>query len=77
MLVAMALRASHPPAGATTLLVTLGSIKLEDALTIIVGVLVVAAAGELARRMRLGQLTPRKENQEERLPAPKPQSKPI
>ncbi|MEA2574680.1 MAG: hypothetical protein QOH93_1978 [Chloroflexia bacterium] len=72
LLVALLLKASHPPAGATTLLVALGAFKIEDILTVVAGVLIVAVAGEAVRRMRLGQLTLRKERIEERRPAPKP-----
>ncbi|MEO8285366.1 MAG: HPP family protein [Chloroflexota bacterium] len=72
LLVALLLKAFHPPAGATTLLVTLGGFKtLEDALTVVAGVLVIAIVGEVARRLRLGQLTLRPENNEKRIPAPK------
>jgi hypothetical protein len=58
ILVCFLLRASHPPAGATTLLVTLGSLStLGDALNLMVGVLLIAAAGEAIRRMRLGKVS--------------------
>lgn len=52
----LVLRASHPPGVSTTLLLALGSFSpsLHDVLTIVVGVLVVALAGELLRRARLG-----------------------
>lgn len=47
------LRASHPPAAATTLLVALGFFRTRgDALTVILGVLILAVVGELARRIR-------------------------
>jgi CBS-domain-containing membrane protein len=74
--VALLLKASHPPAGATTLLVALGAFKLEDIPTVVAGVLIVAVVGELARRLRLGQLRPTTARPEARLPAPtpKPQS---
>jgi hypothetical protein len=72
LLLALLLKASHPPAGATTLLVALGTFKIEDIPSVIIGVLIVAAAGELVRRARLGHLTARRERREERLPAPKP-----
>lgn len=47
----------HPPAAATTLLVTLGAFSPDwhDAGTVAVGVLVVAVLGELLRRLRLAQ----------------------
>ncbi|HLZ71807.1 MAG TPA: HPP family protein [Dehalococcoidia bacterium] len=50
------LRASHPPAVSTSMLLALGSFRptWHDALTIAVGVLVVALTGELLRRARLG-----------------------
>jgi hypothetical protein len=51
-------KAEHPPAGATTLLTALGSIKtLQDAINLTTGVLIAAAAGEVIRRMRTGYLT--------------------
>lgn len=47
------LRSSHPPAGATTLLVALGTFKTgSDALTVVAGVLIVAVFGELFRSTR-------------------------
>jgi hypothetical protein len=53
------LRASHPPAAATTLLVALGSIAtLTDALNLMLGVVLIAVAGELLRRIRLERTTP-------------------
>ncbi|MBI3803108.1 MAG: HPP family protein [Nitrospirae bacterium] len=50
------LRASHPPAAATTLLVALGGFKVSlHTLTVVVsGVLIVALVGEGLRRLRLG-----------------------
>ena len=52
-------RASHPPAAATTLLVALGAIsKPDQVLATIVGVLIVAVAGEAVRRYRLDRPTP-------------------
>lgn len=49
------LKASHPPAAATTLLVALGGFKptLHDVITVIMGVLIVATAGEILRQVRL------------------------
>ena len=49
------LRASHPPAAATTLLVALGSFKpnVRDSIAVVAGVLLVAAVGELVRQSRL------------------------
>lgn len=48
------LRASHPPAAATTLLIALGAFKLtlHDAIMITVGVAIVSAVGELLRILR-------------------------
>lgn len=52
----LALRASHQPAGATTLLVTLGTFQtLQDALIVLAGVLLTAIVGEPIRRLRLGK----------------------
>jgi hypothetical protein len=52
-------RASHPPATATTLLVALGAMAtFEKALFIVAGVIVVALAGELVRRVRLERRVP-------------------
>ncbi|HEV2150041.1 MAG TPA: HPP family protein [Longimicrobiaceae bacterium] len=50
----IALRASHPPAAATTLLVALGAFPptLQGALHVVVGVLVVGLPGEALRRIR-------------------------
>jgi CBS-domain-containing membrane protein len=59
VLVGAVLRASHPPAAATTLLVSLGSISTPvDALNLIAGVLVIAVLAELVREVRLQRLTP-------------------
>ena len=50
-------RASHPPAAATTLLVALGSFRTGgDALTVFLGVLVLALLGEVARQVRIRAL---------------------
>lgn len=50
-------RAQHAPAASTTLLTALGGFKptLDDTLTVVGGVLIVASLGELLRRLRLGQ----------------------
>jgi hypothetical protein len=59
VLAGMLLRASHPPAAATTLLVALGSVAtLEKAATLMAGVIVLAVIGELVRRVRLQRVTP-------------------
>jgi hypothetical protein len=53
------LRASHPPAAATTLLVALGATATADkVLSLLAGVVVVAIAGELLRRVRLERRSP-------------------
>jgi CBS-domain-containing membrane protein len=59
MLFGILLKASHPPAAATTLLVSLGGFKptLHDILAILIGVAVIAIAGEGFRRWRLQQRT--------------------
>lgn len=51
------LKIEHPPAAATTLLITLGGLKptMHDMVTLAGGVLIVAALGELLRRARLTQ----------------------
>lgn len=56
----MVLRASHPPAASTTLLASLGSFHptLRDTLTVALGVLTVAAAGEVFRRLRARREAP-------------------
>jgi hypothetical protein len=54
LLVALLLKASHPPAGATTLLVALGAIRTtQDALNAAAGVVLVALLGTALRRVRL------------------------
>ncbi len=69
--IAPVLRASHPPAAATTLLVALGSLKTpQDALNVMIGVLIVAAVGEVLRRVRLGELRFNPAKQQEAQPAP-------
>jgi len=53
------LRASHPPAAATTLLVALGSLRtVDDALNLMAGVLVIAVVGALLRDVRIHRVTP-------------------
>jgi HPP family len=53
------LRASHPPAAATTLLVSLGSLRtIDDALNLMAGVIVIAAVAELLRAARTQRVTP-------------------
>jgi hypothetical protein len=56
MLAGILLRASHPPAAATVLLITLGSIKTVDqVIALALGLAILAVVGELIRRVRLGQ----------------------
>jgi hypothetical protein len=56
ILLVLALRCSHQPAGATTLLVALGSFQtLHDVPVVIVGVLLIAVVGEPIRRLRIGK----------------------
>ena len=57
LLFQLLLRANHPPAAATTLLITLGGFSptWKDISVIVVGVLIMAVAGEIVRRARLSQ----------------------
>jgi hypothetical protein len=76
--IAPLLRASHPPAAATTLLVALGSLKtLNDAIMVTIGVLIIAVIGEVVRQVRLGQLRldPRKQQARRPPPLPWPQQR--
>ncbi|RUR36002.1 HPP family protein [Vreelandella populi] len=59
------LKASHPPAAATALLIALGGFKLvpSDILAIAVGVGLIALIGEPLRRVRVGILFGGKRNQ--------------
>lgn len=53
------LRASHPPAAATTLLVALGSIAtLEQGLVALAGVVILTGVGEFLRELRRERVTP-------------------
>ena len=53
------LRASHPPAAATTLLVALGSVAtFRDALVVMAGVAITAILGELLRTLRRQRFAP-------------------
>ena len=59
LLIATVARASHPPAAATTLLVALGATATADkALNLFAGVVLIAIAGELLRRVRLERRAP-------------------
>jgi hypothetical protein len=61
MLMALALRASHAPAAATTLLVALGALRTpHDALNVAIGAAIIAVSGFALRRLRLGQWPPRR-----------------
>ncbi len=55
ILIHISLKASHPPAVATTFLITLGSFKAtwHDLSAILIGILIIATAGEIARQMIL------------------------
>lgn len=55
MLGQIALRAYHPPAAATTLIISLGVIHMtwRDASGLVAGILVVAVTGEFLRRLRV------------------------
>ena len=56
MLMGILLRASHPPAAATVLLITLGSIRTQEQLiALAIGVVIIGVVGEVVRRLRLGQ----------------------
>jgi arginine exporter protein ArgO len=58
LLLTLLFKAHHPPAGATTLLTALGSIQTaQDAINLMIGVLIVAVAGELVRKTRTNTLT--------------------
>jgi HPP family len=51
------LRASHPPAGSTALLVSLGSFSTwADVQVVVIGVVIIAAIGEMFRYIRLSNL---------------------
>lgn len=55
MLGQVLLRAYHPPAAATTLIISLGLVHMtwRDATGLATGILIVACAGELLRRLRV------------------------
>jgi hypothetical protein len=58
MLIGGLLRASHPPAAATVLLITLGSVTDQTQLiAFAIGLAILAVAGELLRRLRLGGMS--------------------
>jgi HPP family len=53
------LRANHPPAAGTTLLITIGAFPSDwsTVLNIFAGVLIVTIVGDVARRVRLGKMS--------------------
>jgi len=56
MLVGILARGSHPPAAATVLLITLGSMKdQQQVIAFAIGLIIVAVVGEIVRRLRLGE----------------------
>jgi CBS-domain-containing membrane protein len=59
VLVGALLRASHPPAAATTLLVSLGSLRtIDDAVNLMAGVLVLTAVAAVLRDVRMQRTAP-------------------
>lgn len=55
IIINMFLRYSHPPAAATTLLVSLGAFRTTSQISaLIAGILIIAVVGELLRRIRTG-----------------------
>jgi hypothetical protein len=55
MLFGILTRGSHPPAAATVLLITLGSMKdQQQVIAFAIGLIIVAVVGEIVRRLRLG-----------------------
>ncbi|MEY2562852.1 MAG: hypothetical protein QOH88_1045 [Verrucomicrobiota bacterium] len=60
LLLTLLLKASHPPAGATTLLVALGAIRTKsDLINALVGIIIIAVCGEGLRQLRLKSATTR------------------
>jgi hypothetical protein len=60
LLLTLLLKASHPPAGATTLLVALGAIRTKtDLINALVGIIIIAICGEGLRQLRLKSATTR------------------
>jgi len=58
MIVGALLRANHPPAAATTLIVALGSLSQPNAvMAFLIGLAILAMVGEVVRRLRLGELS--------------------
>ena len=53
----LVMRASHPPAGATSLLVSLGSVQTGlQVISLVIGVVIVAVLGEALRFLRLHRM---------------------
>lgn len=60
LLLTLLLKASHAPAGATTLLIALGAIRTKsDLMNALIGIVVVAICGEGLRQLRLKSATAR------------------
>lgn len=60
--VLLPMRATHPPAAATTLLVALGSLSTwRDAVGVIIGAALLSAVGVPLRRIRMGRIARRRE----------------
>ncbi|MGB9977783.1 HPP family protein [Methanobacterium sp.] len=59
IIINMFLRSSHPPAAATTLLVSLGTFRTPSQISVLIaGVLIIAIIGEILRRIRIGGSKP-------------------
>ncbi len=64
IIINMFLRSSHPPAAATTLLVSLGAFRTPSQISALVaGVLIVAVVGDVLRRIRIGGKKPSSSNE--------------
>ncbi|HUL62291.1 MAG TPA: HPP family protein, partial [Methanocella sp.] len=57
ILLQLSVRAAHPPAAATALLIALGTFAAtwQDCLLIVTGVVIMTAVGEAARRFLVGE----------------------
>jgi HPP family protein len=56
ILLGVLLRAAHPPAAATVLLVSLGSLREpQQVIAFAIGLAIIAVVGEIVRRLRLGE----------------------
>lgn len=69
MMFTVLLKADHPPAAATTLLVSLGSFNsMKEYQAVVIGALILAILGEGARQLRLkGSLTPQEKPKADKL----------